>query len=387
MVSSGLGAPFGLAFDSAGNLYIAEPAAGAVAVLPKTTTTLFGVSVTANIPAPLAFFPGPFGLAFDSSGDLFVADGSGGISVLPASTTTLFGVAVTANIPALLASVPLPVGLAFDSAGNLYVSHASAHGPLSLAGAVSVLPKASGSLFGTSVTANTLTTLVGSGLDFPGFIALDSSGDLFIPDLVSSDVYVLAPPPAPLLIPSHTGLTASSATGSTDVVVTAKVTGAGGPPSGMVTFTLPAGYSCAGGDTMTLSAGVATCDIGAISGTVTLKANYLGDPTFAPSSASLKLSVGSASLSAPVSIWVGSQAEWTLSSQASSGAFGVAGITVAFKAGSTTLCSAVTNPSGQATCQVPESLSAQPGTSFKATFAGSGLYTPATSGLGTLVNP
>jgi len=45
---------------------------------------------------------------------------------------------------------------------------------------VLVLPRATSTLFGVPVAANTLTALVNSGLDLPDGIALDSSGDLHI---------------------------------------------------------------------------------------------------------------------------------------------------------------------------------------------------------------
>ncbi|MGH9120624.1 MAG: NHL repeat-containing protein, partial [Acidimicrobiales bacterium] len=196
-LEKGLTDPAGLAFDAAGNIYVVEGGvSGTISVLPATTTTLFGVSVTANVPTTVASLLGdPLGLAFDAAGDLYFGQALfGTISVLPATTTTLFGVPVTANAVTTVATTTSePVGLAFDAAGNLYLSSVSIS-PTGFSGSVSVLAKANGSIFGVPVTADILTAVAGSGLTAPGFMAFDSSGDLFIPDSLSSTVFVLAPP-------------------------------------------------------------------------------------------------------------------------------------------------------------------------------------------------
>ena len=57
------------------------------------------------------------GLAFDSFGDLFIANyGNGTVSVMPHASGTIFGVSVTADTLATFASgLSNPYGLAFDS--------------------------------------------------------------------------------------------------------------------------------------------------------------------------------------------------------------------------------------------------------------------------------
>ncbi|MGH9120976.1 MAG: hypothetical protein ACRDYC_03385, partial [Acidimicrobiales bacterium] len=154
----GTGLPASLAVDSSGDL-LSGNLSGGVSVLPASTGTLFGVSVTANDPATVTNNgPGGFGigasaLAFDSAGNLYIADNAGTISVLAKTATTLFGVSITANTLTTLVSSGLvsPDGLAFDSAGNLYIAEAGV-------GNVLVLPKTTTTVFGVSVTANTLTT-------------------------------------------------------------------------------------------------------------------------------------------------------------------------------------------------------------------------------------
>ena len=165
-----------VAFDGSGNLYESE-FNGNVNVWPTTSATLFGKPVTAGQANTLVALNNTPAIAFDSAGDLFISNDDeargGSISVLPATSTTIFGQSVTANtLTTLLSGLDNPQGLAFDASGNLYYATLNA---------VSVLPLASGTIFGHSVTADTSTSLV-TGLTEGGFVALDSSGDLFYTD-------------------------------------------------------------------------------------------------------------------------------------------------------------------------------------------------------------
>ena len=106
VIVTGLSVPMGLAFE-AGDLYItntntAPPTAinNTVSVFPKHNGTLFGVPVTRHVLTTV--FSGlsdPMGLAFDHGGNLYVANVQNGtVSVLPKASGTLFGVAVIENV-------------------------------------------------------------------------------------------------------------------------------------------------------------------------------------------------------------------------------------------------------------------------------------------------
>lgn len=184
--ASGLSQPEGIAFD-AGNLYIAERT-GAIAVLPAAGGTLFGTAVTADTLTPVVStgLSTDYNVAFDAAGNLYIANqGTGSVLVLPVASGALFGTPVTADtLATVISGLNTPVGLALDSSGDLYVSDYGA-------ATVSVLPAASGTLFGTPVTAGALATLVSSGLQGPTGLALDGQGDLYIADYTGSDMDVL----------------------------------------------------------------------------------------------------------------------------------------------------------------------------------------------------
>jgi DNA-binding beta-propeller fold protein YncE len=111
------GQGWGLAFDSAGNLYAADGGDQTIyKFAPNGTRTVFV--------GPSAFAPGesPVGLAFDSSGNLFVSietfSDPGADSIVyftPSGMGTTFATGLT-----------FPRGLAFDSSGNLFVAEANA---------------------------------------------------------------------------------------------------------------------------------------------------------------------------------------------------------------------------------------------------------------------
>jgi DNA-binding beta-propeller fold protein YncE len=112
---------WGLAFDSAGNLYAAE---GVVDFGPDRTIFKFAPDGTRTVfVGPSAFDPGvyPVGLAFDSTGNLFVSTETfvgepGSDTILkftPSGMKSIFATGLT-----------FPRGLAFDGSGNLFVAEA-----------------------------------------------------------------------------------------------------------------------------------------------------------------------------------------------------------------------------------------------------------------------
>jgi sugar lactone lactonase YvrE len=137
--------PYGLAFDSQTNLFVACSQIGRVKKISP-----------AKVVTDFASVPGAYGLAIDAADNVFVAGFGSRLSRItrngssslfgPAIAGTLRGVAVDANGYIYVASLsgtitrisqsgvggafatglPETVGLAFDSAGNLYAAHYAA---------------------------------------------------------------------------------------------------------------------------------------------------------------------------------------------------------------------------------------------------------------------
>ena len=106
----GLG--FGLAFDSAGNLFAADTSDQTIVKFtPGGTSSVFAG------PSAFTSISGPAGLAFNSAGNLFVSTDSNGLEPDTIREFTPGGMEST-----FATGLTIPRGLAFDSSGNLYVS-------------------------------------------------------------------------------------------------------------------------------------------------------------------------------------------------------------------------------------------------------------------------
>ena len=180
----------GMAFDQSGNLYTADALGNQIDVFtPGAAESTFATGLNS-----------PNGLAFNSAGDLFVADhGSGNIYEYIAGVRSTFATGLTdlgelafdpaGNLyatekslntvvefapngtPSTFATgLNIPVGLAFNSAGDLFVANAANE----VSGAGSVIEIAPGGQ--RSTIASGLT-----GLHLPHW-RFDQSGDLFVAD-------------------------------------------------------------------------------------------------------------------------------------------------------------------------------------------------------------
>jgi glucose/arabinose dehydrogenase len=178
----------GMAFDQSGNLYTADQLGNRIDVFtPGASESTFASGLNA-----------PNGLAFNSAGDLFVADhGSGNIYEYIGSVRSTFATGLTdlgelafdpaGNLyasekslntivefapngtPSTFATgLNIPVGLAFNSAGDLFVANSANE----VSGAGSV----------TEITPGGQRNTIASGLTGPVSLAFDQPGDLFVAD-------------------------------------------------------------------------------------------------------------------------------------------------------------------------------------------------------------
>ncbi|HTR42737.1 MAG TPA: SMP-30/gluconolactonase/LRE family protein [Pseudomonadales bacterium] len=148
--ASGLSELTALAFNSAGNLFVASDGEGSRIIYQYTPAG----AQTPFSPAEAA------ALAFNNSGDLFAGVGQSILEYMPGGTITNF---------ARIGSMGLPeyniTGLAFDGAGNLFVSATQGRqGEI-----IEITPGGAQSVFA-------------SGLDTPNGLAFNSAGDLFVAD-------------------------------------------------------------------------------------------------------------------------------------------------------------------------------------------------------------
>jgi len=192
--SAELTSPSGVAVDSAGTLYIADlgnhrvrkVSAGIITTVAGTGTSGYNGD---NIPAVSAELDAPWGVALDASGNLYIADTDNNRirKVAGGLITTVAGDAGFAyagdNVAATSTSLYAPFGVALDASGNLYIADTVNYR----------LRKVSG---------GTITTLAGGGtpvgqngpainaqLESPLGIAVDPSGNLYIADTVASRVF------------------------------------------------------------------------------------------------------------------------------------------------------------------------------------------------------
>lgn len=187
--------PRGIAIDSNGVFYVGDYGANVVRRVSST-----GVVSTYAGTAPLAgsndgtistaLFNGPSGIAFDTAGNIYVADTLNNTvrKITPAGTvTTLAGMAGrTSSVDGSATSARFedPYAVAVDGSGNLYVADSTDHSirKVTSSGTVTTLAGKGGSfgsLDGTGTAAR---------FNAPLGIAADSAGNVYVADTGNSTV-------------------------------------------------------------------------------------------------------------------------------------------------------------------------------------------------------
>lgn len=188
-----LNTPLAVRFDDTGNMYI--PCAADNRIRKVNTSGIIS-TIAGNGSAgyagdgglaSAAAFDGPFCLAFDSHGDMFVADNYNNcirkIEMTTGTITTVAGTGVAGYSgdggPATAATFDGPIDLAFDKAGNMYVADI-------LNSAIRKIDDTGGI---STICGNGFTGYTGDGgpagaatLAFPYALCLDTAGNIYISD-------------------------------------------------------------------------------------------------------------------------------------------------------------------------------------------------------------
>ncbi len=228
-----LNVPSAVALDSAGNLYIADTANNRVRKVSFSANTIVTVAGTGGanytgdgFPAVNASLNSPRGIAFDSAGNLYIADsGNHAIRMVSASTHNITTVAGTGTlgyngdgIPATKAQLNYPLGVAVNTAGSIYIADSQ-------------------NFRIRKVTNNTIASIAGIGqpgyggdglygqfaaLKFPSSVLLDSNGNVYVGDTGNNVIRKLTPVPtiAPPVINTG-GVVSASAFGQFKAVAPA----------------------------------------------------------------------------------------------------------------------------------------------------------------------
>ncbi len=194
-----LNSPIGIAVDSAGNLYVADQlnhrirkiANGLITTVAGNGTPGFSGD---NGPATNAQLQNPFGVAVDSAGNLYIADTNNHRvrKVANGVITTVAGGGVSGlgdNGPATSAQLSAPGGIAVDIAGNLLITDLYNN-------------------LVRKVTGGVITTVAGNGtqgfsgdngpatkgqLNGPLGVAVDASGNIYVADEGNNRIRLLTP--------------------------------------------------------------------------------------------------------------------------------------------------------------------------------------------------
>jgi len=193
------GFPSGLAIDAAGDLYIVDgnrvrmvnAATGIIATIAGTGTAGFSGDGGAATKAQLA---GPSGIAFDSAGNLYIGDNSNNRVRKVDANGIITTVAGNGNssyqgdgVPATNTGLAIVEGVTVDSAGNLYIAERVRIRKVDTSGNITtVAGKASSQeTFGFSGDGGPATAAL---LDLPRGIVFDSAGNLYFVDSSNSRI-------------------------------------------------------------------------------------------------------------------------------------------------------------------------------------------------------
>jgi len=223
--SAELNLPYGVAFDSAGNLYIADSfnmVIRKVSASSGVITTVAGNGAGANNfpdclggysgdggPATSAELNCPVGLAFDSAGNFYITDQFNNVIRKVTTSTNVITTAVGTGLgagggfggytgdggPATSAELSYPNGVAVDAAGNLYIGDTNNNVVREVAASTGIITTVAGN--GTGGYSGDGGPATSAELDHPSGIALDPSSNFYITDTSNNVIRKVKTVPTP----------------------------------------------------------------------------------------------------------------------------------------------------------------------------------------------
>jgi len=193
-INARIGQPESIAFDSTGDLYIADAGNNVVWMVAAGTgniTIVAGTGVSGHEgdggPATQAELWNPEGVAVDKLGNLYIADSfNDRIRMVAAQTgiiSTVAGPGVSNTLgdggPATSAFL-VPDGMAFDSAGNLYIADSTDNRIRMITASTGIISTVAGG--GTAGQLGDGGLATAASLSSPFDVKLDSAGSLYISD-------------------------------------------------------------------------------------------------------------------------------------------------------------------------------------------------------------
>ncbi len=256
-INAQLSVPSGVAFDNAGNLYIADTGNGRIRKVDTqgTITTVAGRGNGSALgdggPATNAQLANPSDVAVDGAGNIYIADfGNNAIRKVNSSSGTIssilhggFGNCQPGSKPAAAADIGFGVSLTVDSAGSLYIADASSlciH-KLDTSGNVTTFAGGGTNFSDDGIPATSI------GLGKPDGVAVDAAGNLYIADSSRFKVFKVAAGPVPTPVVAAALNAASFATGQSLVQGSlASIFGTALAPSTVSATTIPLPLSLGG---------------------------------------------------------------------------------------------------------------------------------------------
>jgi hypothetical protein len=180
--SSSLSAPYGIAVDASGNIFVADPTGGdGNGAIDEFSASQNGnVTPVFQITGPGTGLAQPYGVAVDAGDNIYVANDTGAPTNPgnPSVEVFLKGSTVPARtITGSATGLNVPLSAAVDAPGNMYVVNVNGN---------------SVTVYGSTQTGNVapIRTIAGPAtiISIPQGVALDSSGKLYVTNLQPASV-------------------------------------------------------------------------------------------------------------------------------------------------------------------------------------------------------